>query len=137
STLFFASATDKTCATTMDRPAVTFDPRVTAARGDIAAKHLQGKVTADRFVDGERRVVTEFSAPLRRTPSPDVPLDTEALLGEVVTVYETTEEGWAWVQLESDGYVGWMPAAALGAPGAAATHRVNIPRTLALSGPSI
>jgi cell wall-associated NlpC family hydrolase len=74
---------------------------------------------------------------LRRRPAPDAPLDTEALLGEGVTVYETSEEGWAWVQLEDDGYVGWMPASMLGAAGAAATHRVCAVRTLALVGPSI
>ena len=29
------------------------DPRLTPARGDLAAKHLEGKVQADRFVEGE------------------------------------------------------------------------------------
>ncbi len=55
----------------------------------------------------------EAQAPLRRAPSHDAPLDTEALKGERVTVYETNEEGWAWGQLESDRYVGWLPANAL------------------------
>ena len=31
------------------------DPRLTPARGDIAAKHLEGQVQADRFVEGEDR----------------------------------------------------------------------------------
>ncbi len=34
-------------------------------------------------------------------------------MGERVIVYETTEEGWAWGQIETDGYVGWMSANAL------------------------
>ncbi|HET9903141.1 MAG TPA: NlpC/P60 family protein [Xanthobacteraceae bacterium] len=114
-----------------------FDRRVTPARGDIAARHLQGKVSAERFVDGERKVVVEPSAPLRHEPVPDAPLDTEVLLGEAVTVYDVTDEGWAWVQLEDDGYVGWIPIGALGPFAAAPTHRVSALRTLALSAPSV
>ncbi len=54
-----------------------------------------------------------------------------------MTVYEISGEGWAWVQLASDGYVGFVPLAALDAPGAAATHRVTALRTLVFPGPSI
>ena len=50
---------------------------------------------------------------------PSVGLFTEALLGETVTVYETSEEGWAWGQLEADGYVGWLSANAIALAGAA------------------
>ncbi|MBX6425081.1 MAG: C40 family peptidase [Variibacter sp.] len=116
---------------------MTFDPRTTPARGDLAARHLQGQVAAARFVDGEGRVVIEPQTPLRAAPAPDAPFVTEALMGERVTVYETTEEGWAWVQLESDGYVGWLAAGALGTAEAPPTHRVSALRTLAFPGPSI
>ena len=92
---------------------------------------------AARFVTGEQRVVTEPQIPLRRASSPDAALDTEALMGERVTVYETNDEGWAWGQLEGDGYVGWMPASGLGPPGAEPTHKVSAPRTLVFPGPSI
>jgi hypothetical protein len=113
------------------------DPRVTPARPDLAARHLAGKVTAARFVDGTAREVVEAQAPVRRHPAPDAPLDTEALKGERVIVYETTPEGWCWGQLEADGYVGWLPAGALGPPGPAATHTVAVPRTFLFPGPSI
>lgn len=113
------------------------DPRLTPARADLAAAHLRGVVSAARFADGERRVVGDASAPLRRAPSPDAPLDTEALAGEAVTVYETTAEGWSWGQLDDDGYVGWLPAGALAAPGPDPTHRVSALRTLVFPGPSI
>jgi cell wall-associated NlpC family hydrolase len=115
----------------------TFDPRITPARRDLAARHLEGQVTAARFVDGVAREVRDESAPLRREPTPDAPLDTEALKGERVTVYETDEEGWCWGQLARDGYVGWLPANALAEPGEPATHRVSALRTLAFPGPSI
>ena len=57
------------------------------------------------------------SPAMRRAPSHEARLDTQALLGERVMVYETTDEGWAWGQLESDGYVGWLSANALGQAG--------------------
>jgi hypothetical protein len=121
----------------MDRSAAeAFDPRLTPARPDLAAVHLRGKVAAARFVEGEVREVVEPQAPVRRTPSPDAPLDTEVLKGERVTIYETTDEGWAWGQIE-DGYVGWLPANALVRPGAAPTHKVVALRTLVFPGPSI
>jgi cell wall-associated NlpC family hydrolase len=115
----------------------TFDPRLTPARPDLAARHLEGKVKAARFVDGETREVVAPQTPLRRSPSPDAPLATEALKGERVTVYESTEEGWAWGQLESDGYVGWLPAEALRTQGPPPTHKVAVPRTIVFPGPSI
>ena len=114
-----------------------YDPRVTPTRLDLAAAHLKGKVQAERFVEGTVKCVIAPAAPVRRAPSPDAPLDTEALYGECVTVYETTEEGWAWGQIELDSYVGWLPAHALGDPGAAATDRVSALRTLVFPGPNI
>jgi len=113
------------------------DPRLTPARADIAAKHLEGKVTAARFVEGSLYEVAEAQAPLRRAPSPEAPLDSEALKGERVTIYETNDEGWAWGQIESDGYVGWLPANALRRPGPAHTHKVTALRTHVFPGPSI
>ena len=114
-----------------------FDPRLTPARPDLAARHLQGHVTAARFVDGVAREVVEPQAPLRRHPAPDAPLDSEALCGERVSVYETTGEGWCWGQFDADGYVGWLPENALAAPGPPATHKVTALRTLVFPGPSI
>jgi cell wall-associated NlpC family hydrolase len=114
-----------------------FDPRVTPARSDLAAKALQGKVDAARYVEGRVREVIEPQVPLRGEPRPDASLLTEALKGERVTVYDTNGEGWAWGQLEADGYVGWLPENALVAPGVAPSHKVAALRTLAFPGPSI
>lgn len=114
-----------------------FDPRTTPARPDLAAAYLKGKVQAERFVEGVARRVIAPAAPLRRHPSPDAPLDSEILHGERVVVYETTEEGWAWVQAELDSYVGWIPAGALADAGAAPTDRVSVLRTLVFPGPNI
>jgi cell wall-associated NlpC family hydrolase len=98
------------------------DPRLTSARPGV---------------EGILREVVDAQAPLRHAPSHEAPLDTEALKGERVTVYETNEEGWAWGQLESDNYVGWLPANALAPVGPAPTHKIAALRTLAFPGPSI
>src|SRR5262249_58524235 len=92
---------------------------------------------AGRFVAGEVREGMDPSAAVRHEPRPDASLDTEALKGERLTVYEITDEGWAWGQLENDRYVGWLPANALVAPGVAPTHRVAALRTPVLVAPSI
>ena len=116
---------------------MSFDPRVTPARPDLAAAHLRGKVKATRYAEGTEQEVIAGIAPVRTEPSHDATLLTEALFGERVTIYETDEDGWAWGQLKSDGYVGWLPAAALLAPVAPPTHKVAALRTLVFPGPSI
>ena len=114
---------------------VPFDRRVTPVRPDLAAAELMGLVEAPRFVEGRPMQVTEASAPLRREPATDAPLETEALFGEWVTVYDESE-GWGWVQLERDRYVGYLPLIALG-PRTESTHRVAALRVHAYPGPSI
>ncbi|MDE5442094.1 peptidase P60 [Bradyrhizobium sp. CSA207] len=113
------------------------DPRLTPARGDLAAKYLEGKVQADRFVTGEEFEVVEPIAPVREQPSSNAMLMTQALRGERVTVYDRNGEGWAWGQLGGDGYVGWLPDAGLARPSTAPTHLVTALRTFAFPGPSI
>src|SRR5207237_10050440 len=112
-------------------------PPLTPARSDLAAKYLEGKVKAERFVEGEKFEVGEAIAPLRETPAADATLLTQALKGERVTIYDRNEGGFAWGQLNSDGYVGWLPVSALAKPAAAATHKVTAIRTFAFPGPSI
>lgn len=113
------------------------DPRLTPARADIAAKYLEGNVKAARFVEGETFEVFDAIAPLRQAPAADAEQMTQTLRGERVTVYDRNGEGWAWGQLADDGYVGWLPEAALTKPGPAPTHKVTALRTLAFPGPSI
>src|SRR6201988_1885199 len=113
------------------------DPRLTPARPDLAAKYLEGKVAAARFVEGETCEVMDAIAPVRRAPPSDAEQLTQALKGERVTIYDRNAEGWAWGQLDSDGYVGWLPDAALAKPAASPTHRVAALSTFGFPGPSI
>lgn len=114
-----------------------FDPRMTPARADLAAKELHGKVKAERYVEGSVYEVIASQTPLRGEPRTDAPLSTEALRGERVTVYDINAEGWAWGQLAADGYVGWLATSALTKPGPPPTHKVAALRTFVFPGPSI
>ena len=113
------------------------DPRLTPARPDLAAKYLEGRIEAKRFVTGEEFEISDSIAPLRGAPSSDAMLLTQALMGERVTIYDRNGEGFAWGQLNSDGYVGWLPDRALAKPAAAPTHKITALRTFAFPGPSI
>jgi hypothetical protein len=113
------------------------DPRLTPARPDLAAKYLEGRIKAARYAAGEEFEVAEPLAPLRERPSSDAMLATQALKGERVTIYDRNGEGFAWGQLNDDGYVGWLPDRALAKPGAAPTHKITVLRTFAFAGPSI
>ncbi len=116
-------------------PPAPFDRRTTPARADLAAERLRGLVAAPRYVKGRNMRIIAASAPLRRSPQADAPLETEALYGESVAVYDE-RESWAWAQLERDQYVGYLPADSLGAS-AEPTHRVAALRTHAYPGPAI
>jgi cell wall-associated NlpC family hydrolase len=113
------------------------DPRLTPARPDLAAKYLEGKVEAKRFVAGEEFEISDSIAPLRSAPSPDAALATQAFKGERAMIYDRNDEGWAWGQLNSDGYVGWLPDRALARPVSKPTHKITALRTFAFPGPSI
>ena len=113
------------------------DPRLNAYRPDLAAAELRGKVEAGQFVEPALHQVVHGQAPLRREPRHDAPLDTEALFGERVKVFEIDDEGWAWGQLLTDSYVGYLPAAALVKAGPEPTHKVAVLRTHAFPGPDI
>lgn len=113
------------------------DPRLTPARPEVAAKYLEGKVKAARFVEGEVLEVADAIAPVRRAPASDAEQLTQALKGERVTIYDRDGEGFAWGQLGSDGYVGWLPESALTRRLSTPTHKVTALSTLAFPGPSI
>lgn len=114
----------------------TLDPRVTPARPDLADEALRGRVEAARFVPAREARIVAPSAPLRRRPAPDAPLDTEALMGESVRVYDD-RDGFAWAQLAADGYVGYLPSSALGSSGCGPTHKVQALRTFVYPEPDL
>ena len=104
------------------------DPRVNAYRGDLADQRLAGKVSADRFVVGQRGQIVRPAIGLRGAPGFDKPLVSEAVMGETVLVFDTTvgpDPRWCWVQQERDAYVGYVPADAVTLRVEETTHRVS------------
>lgn len=115
---------------------MTFDRRLTAARPDLAAAQLRGRVNAEAYVEGRATRIGAGLADLRPRPANDAPIDTQAVYGEAAVLYED-HEGWGWVQLERDGYVGYLSINALGEIGAPRTHRVNVNRTFIYPAPNM
>ncbi|TVQ55161.1 MAG: peptidase P60 [Rhodobacteraceae bacterium] len=99
------------------------DPRITPARPDLAADHLEGVVAAERYAAPRWRRVAATLAPVTARPDAEAPMTTQLLLGERFAVYEAAG-GWVWGQAEADGYVGYAPEACFGPDAPAPTHRV-------------
>ena len=104
------------------------DPRLHAYRTDLADASLEGRVQAERFVEPRPMQVIEPVVTLHKSPRFDSMQLTQALFGEQVKLVHE-EEGWAWVQLVRDGYVGYVNGNALSPNVVAPTHRVAVPST--------
>jgi cell wall-associated NlpC family hydrolase len=104
------------------------DPRLHPYRSDLAAARLEGRVKAARFVEGAHRQVRHGVTALRGAPATSAELTSQLLGGEVVTVYDEAD-GWAWVQNQTDGYVGYTPTAALSTELRQPTHVVKVLRS--------
>ncbi|MEI9420467.1 NlpC/P60 family protein [Mesorhizobium sp. Cs1299R1N1] len=112
------------------------DPRLHAFRSDLADARLKGEVAADRFVAGRPARISVPVADIRKAPTLDSGVNTQALFGDDVLVFED-REGWAWIQAERDGYVGYVADAMLGERDHAPTHIVSVPRTFLYPGPDL
>ncbi|MCR4268281.1 C40 family peptidase [Nitratireductor sp. ZSWI3] len=104
------------------------DRRLNAHRADLADMRLKGSVEAERFIEGEAACVVVPVLDIRGAPRADAGLDTQLLYGDAVRVFERSE-GWAWIQAERDGYVGYVAENGLGAPGPEPTHTVITQRS--------
>jgi len=115
----------------------TPDRRLHAFRPDLADIALEGQVEAEAFVEGRPAVVVAPVVDIRRAPAHDAGLDTQFVTGDRVRVFES-QEGWAWVQGERDGYVGYAPDEALDSGEIAApTHRVTAQRSFVYPAPDL
>ena len=112
------------------------DPRLNAFRDDLADVRLRDAVAAPRYAEGRPAGVLRGLADLRRRPDAGAPLDTQLLYGEAVRVFDD-KDGWAWVQSGTDGYVGYVESAALGAPPPAPTHRLRALRSYLFPEPNL
>jgi len=102
------------------------DQRLTPARIDLAAAHLKGSVDSEQFVDATPMQVNAAIIPLRPAPANTAGVDTVLLHGERFDAYDVAD-GWVWGQAVRDGYVGYVPQAALSTDLFEATHTVAVP----------
>ena len=112
------------------------DKRLNAFRNDLADIRLKDHVDAKLFREGAVMQMLAPIATLHRTPAFDAPQDTQVLQGETLRVFDVSE-GWAWVQLTRDSYVGYLRHDMLNAKTHVATHKVIVPSTQIYSKPSI
>jgi cell wall-associated NlpC family hydrolase len=113
-----------------------FDPRVTPARGDLAASHLRNSVRAERYADGEALMVGVPLTPLRTAAGEQASLGSQLLFGEEFIAYDTSN-GWSWGQATRDAYVGYVRRDALRALGPAPRHRIGVLRALVFPEPDL
>ena len=112
------------------------DSRVTLARGDLAARALEGVVAADAYADSQVQVAIVPAVAIRRAPDLTGEQLDQLFFGEIFEVLGE-QDGFAWGQSRRDGYVGFVERAALAPAGALPTHRVAAIRTYAFAEPSI
>ncbi len=86
------------------------DARLIPANARVAAEHLRGSVEAPRYSGGAARLLLPALADLLHAPGGR--RQRQVVSGEAVSVYEV-HDGWAFVQLGRDGYVGYLPSDAL------------------------
>jgi cell wall-associated NlpC family hydrolase len=115
---------------------IKLDPRRHAYRADLADAALKEKVRAQRYAEGEVRQICAPQIAVRAAPRFDAPLLTEALHGEYLTVFDA-QEGWAWVQLRDDSYVGYAPLDGLSTLPEEPTHKVAARLTYVYPAPDI
>ncbi|MFW2544229.1 NlpC/P60 family protein [Primorskyibacter sp. 2E107] len=105
------------------------DRRTTPFNGRVAHVSLEGKVAAERFVEGAPAVANRATVDLFAAEQRTGAMDRQLLLGEAVRVIED-RNGSAFVFSDKDGYCGWVSACQLAPIGAfAASHAVSARQT--------
>jgi cell wall-associated NlpC family hydrolase len=104
------------------------DHRLFAYRPDLAEAALDGKVEAERFIQGVPARISVPKVALRARPEHVAAIETELLYGEEILIFDRAG-GWAWGKSVIDGYVGYLPENTLGAADMAVTHWVTAQRT--------
>lgn len=113
------------------------DPRLNVYRPDLADVRLKGKVEAAGLVEGWPGQVRVAIANVVAKPDASAALTTQLLFGETVRVFEIDAEGWAWVQGDRDGYVGYVSEAAISRTVGTPTHKIAALSTPAFARPEV
>lgn len=109
---------------------MSFDPRTTLARPDLASSGLEGMVRAGRYATPQPFQCSTSVAPIRKGPDYGAEQIDQLVFGEGFALLEE-QGGFGFGQAARDGYVGYVDMEALSAPVLAPTHRVTALRTYA------
>lgn len=96
---------------------------------------LASRLFAPHYARAQRGWLAEASMMLRAAPDADAITVSQLVLGEEFDIVDLSA-GWAWGRCVHDGYVGYLPADALGGP-RGATHRVRAPLAPVFAKPDI
>ena len=104
-------------------------------RRDVADVGLVDRVFAQHYALPLDHGCMAGTVAIRSSPSNDAAAVSELLRGETFAAVDCSG-AWAWGYGRHDGYVGYVPVAALGPP-TVTTHVVSVPAALVFTGPSI
>lgn len=93
-------------------PSVKLDAAHWPVRGDLAHVRLAGKVFVPHYAVPMERAVVAAGAALLAANKPDAELRERLAGGTLFNVLDITG-GWVWGQVGEDGFVGYLPLAAL------------------------
>jgi hypothetical protein len=116
-------------------PSPLLDHRTHAYRRDLADVALAGDYAAAAYAEPRPLRCVAARTMVRRKARADAEATTELLHGEPFLALEIGGE-WAWGYCGGDRYVGYVPAATVGAA-AEPTHRIRAPSALLFSRPHI
>lgn len=108
------------------------DRRLHAWREDPANGRLKDRSEAAAYAESTAAQIIAAVCNVHGAPAADARLVTQALMGETARIFET-KDGWSWVQLDGDGYVGYVREDELAAAVATPTHKVVVPSTFRFS----
>ena len=112
------------------------DQRLHVYRPDLADARLRGQVEARSFAIGTPVQFVVPCTPVHRAPLSDAMQLTQVLMGETALMFEN-RDGWAWVQLDQDKYVGYVQSENLSTTVHPITHRAIAATTLLYPQPDL
>jgi cell wall-associated NlpC family hydrolase len=101
----------------------SLDKRLNVFRPDLADIALKGQCDAEHFVEPTLAHCIAPVTAVFRTPAADAMQTSQVLFGENLKVFER-KNGWAWVQVIRDGYVGYVAEPVLAEGLMEATHHI-------------
>lgn len=109
------------------------DRRLNIFSDELTDSRLKEKIKSAKYVAGSPAQIMAPCVDLRRVPDLKTGIDAQLLLGQNVQVFNH-RDGFAWVQSDYNGYVGWVEDQFLSEEITSFTHRVQVGRSFIYPG---